>query len=164
MPDAVERNAAADHISVAPQAFLPKIFGHHRHVGGLLFLRQKIATADRLDAEDIEVVRRHFAAEKLNGIAHSGQSERDDVFAGEPVENLLGRAEMLKARHRDREFQQIALPRIRVHVHDAFRLFEWKAAQKQIVDQTEDGSVQPNPERERDYSEKSKSGRFAKLA
>jgi hypothetical protein len=49
-------------------------------------------------------------------------------------------------------------------VDGARRLLEWQAAQEEIVDQAEDGSIQPNPERERDYGEKSKSGRFAELS
>src|SRR5439155_18263799 len=113
-----------------------------------------------LHAEDVEVVRRHLAAEKLHRIAQSGQSERDDIFALEPVENFLAGAEMLKPRHRDRELQEIALPRIRIHVDHASWFLKWKTAQKQIVDQAKDRSVQSNPEREREQRQQSESGRL----
>src|SRR5205085_12237957 len=115
------------------QTLLPRMFRHQRHVGGLFFLRQKTAATYRSHAEDVEVVRRHLAAEKLHRIAQSSQSERDNIFALEPVENFLAGAEMLKPRHRDSELQQIALPGIRIHVHDASGLLKLETAQKQVV-------------------------------
>ena len=45
-------------------------------------------------------------------------------------------------------------------MHNAFRFFEWKTAQKEIVNQTEDHCVQADPEREREQGEKSKSRRL----
>src|SRR5205807_2505238 len=144
----------------AAHAFLPKILRHHRHIGALFFFWEKISAPNRLHAEDIEVVRRHLAAEKLDGIAQPGQSERNNVFTGEPVENLFARAEMLKARHRDRELEQIALPGIRIYVQDAPRLLKWQSAQKEIIDQTENGSVQSDPQRQRDKRQQSEPGRL----
>src|ERR1700736_6989709 len=99
-----------------------------------------------MHAEDIEIVRGHFATKKLNGIAQSGQSEWNSVFAAETVENRLAIPVVLKARHRHREFQQFTLHRIRIHVHDTLRILEWRAAQKKIVDQTKDSSVQADPQ------------------
>src|SRR5439155_1378327 len=61
----VQRNAAADYIRVAAEAFAPEVLRHHRHIRGFFFLRQKVAPADRSDAEHIEVVRRHLPAEDL---------------------------------------------------------------------------------------------------
>ena len=47
--------------------------------------------------------------------------------------------------------EQIALPRIRIHVHHASRVFERQTAQKKIVDQTEDRGVQADAESERKH-------------
>jgi len=159
----VERNAATNHIGVAAHALLPEILRHHRYIGAVFFLRQKIATANRTHAEHIEIVYGHSAAKKLNGIAQSGQSEGKNVFGVQPVEYRLAIAVMLKARRRHRGLHLIAMLGIGIHVQNTCRLLEWQTAQKQIVDQTEDGSVQADTERERDYGEKSKSGRFAQL-
>ena len=138
---AVERNAATDHVRVAAHAFPPEVLSHHGHIGGLFFFWQKIAAANRTHAENIEIVRGNLAAKKLNRIPQLGQCERNNVFAAEAVENRLAIPEMLKARHRDREFQQIALPGVRIHVHDTSRLFERQTAQEKIVDQAKDRSV-----------------------
>src|SRR2546430_16184055 len=70
---------------------------------------------------------------------------------------------MLIARHRQWEFEQFALPGIRIHVHDAIGLLKWKAAQKQIVDQAKDRSVQSNPEGKREQCQQSESGRLKQL-
>ena len=150
MRDAVKCNAATNYVRVAAHPFLPEILGHHRDIRAFFFLRQEIAAANRTHAKDIEIVRGDFAAKKLNGIPQPGQSERNCVFAAETVEDRLAIPIMLKARHRHRELQQLALPGIRVHVHDTSRFLKRQSAQKKIIDQTEDRGVQPNPERERE--------------
>jgi len=114
---------------------------HHRHIGGFFFLRQKVATANRSDAEHIEIVRRHLPAEDLHRIAEPGEPECGDVFRAEAVEDRLTIAIMLKARHGDRELEQVAFARVRIHVHESLRLLERQSAQKQVVDETENGSV-----------------------
>ena len=43
------------------------------------------------------------------------------------------------------------------------RFLEGQAAQEQIIDQTEDGGVQPDPERERENGQKSKPRRLQQL-
>src|SRR5438874_1172017 len=148
MRHAIECNAATNHIRLAAHAFLPEILSHHRHIGGLFFLRQKIAAANWFHPENIEIVRRHFAAEKLNGIAETGQSERNVVFAGESVENRLAITIMLKPRDRHSELQQLALPGIRIHMQHTSWFFKRQTAQEKIVDQTEDCGVQTDTERE----------------
>jgi hypothetical protein len=42
-------------------------------------------------------------------------------------------------------------------------LLEGQAAQEQIIDQSKDGGVQPDPERERKHGEQSKPGRLEQL-
>ena len=54
--------------------------------------------------------------------------------------------------------------RFAVDAHDAFRFGEGQTAQEEIVHQTEDRGVHSNPQSERDYGEKRKSGRFAELS
>src|SRR5213075_2282661 len=103
--------------------------------------RQKITAANRMHAQDIKIVRRHLPAEDLHRIAEPGERECGDVFRAEAVEDRLALAIMLKARHRDRELEQIALARVRIHVHESLRLLERQSAQKQVVDETENGSV-----------------------
>ena len=161
---AVERDAAADHIRIAAEAFLPEGLRHHRHIGGFFFFRQKVAPPDRSDPEHIEVVRRHLPAEDLHRIAEPGERECGDVFRAEAVEDRLALAIMLKARHGDCELEQVALARVRIHVHEPLRLLERESAQEQIVDQTEDGGVQSDAECKRQDGNQSEPRRFAKLA
>src|SRR5205823_13602298 len=113
---AIERDAATDYIRVAAHALLPEILSYHRDIGGLFLPRRKIAAANRSHPENIEIVRRHFTAEKLNGIAQSGQSKWNSVFAAETVENRLAIPVMLKTWQRDGELQQVTLPGVGIHV------------------------------------------------
>ena len=53
---------------------------------------------------------------------------------------------------------------MREDVQQARWLLEGQPAQKQIVDQTENGSVQSDPERKRQHREKSEPGRLEQLA
>jgi len=71
---------------------------------------------------------------------------------------------MLKARHRDRELEQVALARVGVHVHEPLRLLEGESAQEQVVNQTKNRGVQPDSQCEREDGDKSESRRFAELA
>src|ERR1700730_14868872 len=71
---------------------------------------------------------------------------------------------MLKPRRGDRELQQIAFARVRIHVDNAFGILERQGAQEEIIDQAKDGSVQADPERERDNRDKSKRRRLLELA
>jgi len=48
-------------------------------------------------------------------------------------------------------------------VEQARRLLEGQAAQEQIIDQSKDSGVQPDPEREREHGEQSKPGRLEQL-
>src|SRR4029077_7453472 len=61
--DAIECNAASNHVWVATHSFLPEIFGDHGNIRALFFFRQKIATANRPNTEHIEIVRGHPATE-----------------------------------------------------------------------------------------------------
>src|SRR5438477_9260416 len=70
---------------------------------------------------------------------------------------------MLKAGNRNRELEQIAFARVRIHVHNAFGLFEWQAVQKEIVDQAEDSGVQTNPERKRENGDEGERRRLPKF-
>jgi len=149
MRHVIECDAATDHVRVAGHALLPEILSNHGHIRGFFFW-QKIAAANWFYPENIEIVRGHFSAEKLNRIAETGQSERNVVFAGESVENRLAITIKLKARDRYSELQQFALPGIRIHVQHPSRFLERQTPQKKIADQTEDRGVQSNPQRQRD--------------
>src|SRR6266581_970027 len=153
MRHAIECDAATDHVRVAAHALLPEILSDHGHIGGVFFFWQKIAAANWFHPENIEIIRGHFTAEKLNRIAETGQSERNVVFAGESVKNRLAITIMLKPRDRHSELQQFALPGIRIHVQHTCRFFEGQTAQKKIVNQTEDRGIQSNAESEREQGE-----------
>jgi hypothetical protein len=71
---------------------------------------------------------------------------------------------MLKARRGDRDIDKIARLVTGEHVDYARWLLEWQPAQKKIVDQAEDRSVQPDPERQSDDSNRRERRRFAELA
>src|SRR6516165_1985680 len=75
MCDAVECDAAANHVWIATHSLLPKILRHHRDVRALFFLWQKIAAANRSHAEDIEIIGSYAASEQVDRIAKSGQSK-----------------------------------------------------------------------------------------
>src|SRR5213082_2008696 len=92
--DAIQGDASAEHIRISAHSFLPKTFSHHRDVGALFFRRQKIATANRTNAENIEIIRSDSAAEDLGRIAQTGQAEGKNIFAGKSVENRLAIAVM----------------------------------------------------------------------
>src|ERR1700730_12056225 len=69
--DTVERDAVAEHHWIGIETLAPKTFCHHRDVAlGFLF-RQKIAPEDGVNAEQLEIVRRHIAAEQLHRLARS---------------------------------------------------------------------------------------------
>ncbi len=71
---------------------------------------------------------------------------------------------MPEARDRHREVLEISLFRFRLDNDEPIRILESEAAEEEVVDQTEDGGVHPNPERERDNSEQSEAGRLEELA
>src|SRR5262249_15194673 len=56
--DAIECDTAAKHIRVAPEPLLPEIFCDQRDIGALFFLRPKIATENRLNPKDVEIIGR----------------------------------------------------------------------------------------------------------
>ena len=160
MRHAIQRNATTDHILVAAEPFPPEILRHHRDVRAFLFVRQKIAAANWTNTQHIEIIRRHAATVKLDRIAHAGQRETCSVLCRKAGENRLAVAIMHKARHRNRDFFQIGIVSIREHVHDPLRLLKRQPAQKQIVDQAEDCSVQPDPQRQRNQRQESEPGRL----
>ena|ERR1700730_3068843 len=100
----------------------------------------------------------------MNRIAEPGQGKSRNVFATKLVEDGLPFTKMLKTRRRNRQLEQVTLARIRIHVHQALGILERQAAQKKIVDQTEDGSVQADPQRERDNRNKTKRRRLPEFA
>jgi len=61
-----------------------------------------------------------------------------------------------------REIDRLLLE-MREDVEQARRLLEGQSAQEQIIDQTEDGGVQPDPERKREDGKQSKPGRLEQL-
>jgi hypothetical protein len=71
---------------------------------------------------------------------------------------------MLKTRCRNRQLEQVTLARIRIHVDQALGILERQAAQKEIVDQTEDGGVESDAESKRDDRDESERGRLPKFA
>src|SRR5207302_5884328 len=69
---AVERNNLAQHPRIGIETFAPETFCHHYDVAFCVFLRQKIASKNRMDPEQLEIVCRYITSEELGRLAHSG--------------------------------------------------------------------------------------------
>src|ERR1700736_1969621 len=100
----------------------------------------------------------------MNRIAEPGQGRSRNVFATKLVEDGLPFTKMLKTRRRNRQLEQVTLARIRIHVHQALGFLERQGAQEEIVDQAEDGSVQADPEGERDDGDKAEGRRLPEFS
>src|SRR5947199_10872137 len=149
----IEREASPNHVRVPTAAFLLEIFCHQCDVGAFLFFWQKIAAKNWANTQHIEIVGGYSPAKNLDRIAKSGQRERrrilgGGILGGETVKNRLTVTIKLVARRRYSDVHQIARLVAIVEVENARWLLEWQTAQKQIVDQAKDCSVQPNAERE----------------
>src|SRR5438045_3675272 len=120
----IQRNAATDYAWVAAHPFLPKNFRHHGDVGAFFFLRQEIASPNRTHPKNIKIIRGDPAAEDLHRIAQSCQSESENVFRTEAVEDCLRFPVVLETGCRDCELEKFALAGVRIHVHHTRRLFE----------------------------------------
>src|SRR5207248_5758524 len=148
----IEGNAPSNHIRIASETFLPEILRHQCDVGAFLFFRQKIATKNWMNAQQIEIVRGQSTPENLDRVAKSGQRERRRILAGgilggETVKNRLTVAIKLVTRRRYSDAHKIAPFFAMAEVKNPRWLLEWQTAQKQIVDQAKDCSVQPNADR-----------------
>ena len=163
MRRAIERDRASDHIRIAAEAFPPEIFRDQRDIGAFLFVRQKVAAENWANAKHIEVIRRCAKGEQLDRIAQAGECHRRAVIGREPGEHRLSLAPLHEARARDSDLGEATVLGIAVDVHYSLRLMEWQRAQEKVVDQTEDRSVQPDPERQRNDREQSEPGRFEQL-
>src|SRR5438477_8310367 len=71
---------------------------------------------------------------------------------------------MKKTRRGDADVDQAASLVPSENMNGPSRFRKGKTAQKEVVDQAEDGGVHPDAERERDHGEKSEGGRLEKLA
>jgi len=60
--------------------------------------------------------------------------------------------------------RQVSLLRFRLQNHDTIRVLERQTFQEKIVDQTKDGGVHADAERERKHGEKGEPGRLEELA
>jgi len=146
-----------------PSSVSARTIRDHSDIGAFLFLRQKCAAANRAQAEHIEPIRCRLEDRNLKRIAESGHRRGDTILTSKAVEDGLPIAEMHETRCGNREINSL-LFEVRKDVKHARRFSKRQPAQEKIVDQTEDGSVQPNPEREREYGEKSEPGRLEQLA
>src|SRR5258707_3335599 len=160
----IERDAPPNHIRIASEAFLPEIFRHQCDIGASLFFRQKIAAKNWANDKHIEIVGGQSVAKYLDRIAKSGQCERNEILRSETVKNRLTVAIKLVTRGRYSDIRQIARFVAVVEMNNARRFLERQPAQKQIVDQTKDRGVQPDPERQCDDRNRRERRRFAELA
>src|SRR5256885_1860440 len=138
-----------DHVWIAAQSPFPKTIRDHSDIGAFLFLRQKCAAANRAQAEHIEPIRCRLEDRNLKRIAKSGHRSGDTILTSKSVENGLPIAEMHETRRGEWEIDRLLLE-TRENVEQARWLLEGQAAQEQIIDQSKDGGVQPDPERERE--------------
>jgi hypothetical protein len=156
----VQGNAASDYIRIATESLLPERFCDQGNVRALFFFRQKIATKDWMNAKDIEIVRGHSPTKNLDGVARARKREGKSGFGSEAVKDSLSFTIMLKSRRRERDIDQIARLIASEYVDDARRFFEWQAAQKQIVYQTENRGIRTDGERQRNHSDDGEPWRF----
>jgi hypothetical protein len=106
--DSIERDCPPDHVWVASEALPPEILRHDRNVGAFLFLRQERAPADRLDAEDIKIVRGHFPQRQLHRVAEAGYGCSDSIVGRPAAEDRLAIAIMDETRRTERQIDLIA--------------------------------------------------------
>src|SRR5581483_6885642 len=59
----VQSNAASNHIGISAEAFLPETFCDQCDIGAFFLLRKKIPSADRPNAQHLEIVWRNSPAE-----------------------------------------------------------------------------------------------------
>jgi hypothetical protein len=128
------------------------------------FLGKKGAAENRMNAEGVEIVRGCISATQLHRIALSGEDVTHAGVRGEAREDRLAVAIMPEPRNRHRELLEVPLLRLGLENDELVRFLERQPFQKEVVDQTEDGSVHSNAEREREYGKESECGRFQKLA
>src|SRR6476619_4269007 len=160
--DAVQYKRASDHVWIAAQSPFPKTIRDHSDIGAFLFLRQKCAAPNRVQAEHIEPIRCRFEDRNLKRIAKSGHGGGDAILTSKSVEDGLPIAEMHETGGGKREIDRLLLE-MREDVEQAHRLLEGQSAQEEIIDQTEDSGVQPDPERKREDGKQSKPGRLEQL-
>src|SRR5436190_22539267 len=161
--DAVKCERAPDHVWIATQSCFPKAIRDHSDIGAFLFLRQKCAAANRAQAEHIEPIRCRLEDRNLKRIAKSRHRGGDTILTSKSVENGLPIAEMRETRCGKWEIDRLFLE-MREDVQQAGWLMEGQAAEEQIIDQTKDGSVQHEPQRERQHGEKREPRRLKQLA
>src|SRR5437588_8022827 len=161
--DTVECERAPDHVWIAAQSSFPKTIRDHSDIGAFLFLRQKCAAANRAQSEHIEPIRCRLEDRNLKRIAQFGHRGGDTILTSKSVEDGLSIAEMHETGGGKREIDRLLLE-MRENVQQARRLLEGQSAQEEIIDQTEDSGVQPDPEREREHGEASEPRRFEQLA
>src|SRR6266516_1395881 len=146
--DPVERERAADHVWIASQSPFPKTIRDHSDICAFLFLRQKCAPAKRAQAEHVEPIRCRLEDRNLKRIAKSRHRSGDTILTSKSVENGLPIAEMHETRCGEWEIDCLLLE-MREDVQQAGWLLEGQPAQEQIIDQTKDGGVEPDPQRQR---------------
>src|SRR5439155_13368898 len=142
---------------------LPKVLRDQRDIRAFLLLGQKVSTDDGPNSQHIEVVRGQSAPKNLDGIAQPSEGESEEIFAGETFTNCLSISKMFETRGGKRQVYQIARFITAVKVNDARRFLERKAAQKKIVDQTEDRGVETDPKSESDYGDQGEGRRLSKF-
>src|SRR4029077_7499249 len=106
-----------------------------------LFLRQEIASQNRMHAEHIKIVGRQTPAEDLHWIAQTGEREEKEILPRQCVEHRLSLAKMLVTRRRHADVDQITRFVAAEQMENPRRFFERQAAQEQIIDQTENAGV-----------------------
>src|SRR5215831_9484017 len=74
----VQSDGASDYAGIGAELRFPKSVAQDRDVvlTSLIFFRQKGTAEDRLDAEDIKIMRRYLVAAKADGLADSRERDR----------------------------------------------------------------------------------------
>ena len=105
------------------------------------FLWKKVATKNRTNAQQIEIICGDVLAQYLNGLAESGQNVTIAPISGYTRENRLSVAVMPELWHGKRQLLQVALLCFAVDVHDARRVFERESAKEKLMNQAKNGGI-----------------------
>src|SRR5438270_721710 len=117
-----------------------------------------------MDAQGVEIVRGRVGAIQLHGIALAGKDVAIPGVCRKTGEDILRVAIMPETRHRHGKLRESALLGFRLENYELVWFLERQSFEKEVVDQTKDGGVHPDPEGEGEDREESERGRFEQLS
>jgi hypothetical protein len=148
---AVEYDLPAEDAAVGAELGLPQPVAQHGDIplAQLIFVRRERPPQNRLDSEDVEVVRRDPRAPQLHGLGYAGERDGTAGLRGHVLEDrvLLLPVQIVQRGN--------AVPppsgRLLEHAQDAVRLPVRQRLQQDAIHEAENGGVAPNAQRQRHH-------------